>query len=109
MFIFLQFFPREDLCWKELRLVASHFCKAYNLKKKSPSTQTRDAFITCWQIHSCLCEILKAVQDVQGDANRDQTGNDFFKSVADLMDGRLVHTVFSVVLQQRSKGVEGGL
>ncbi|CAH3109026.1 unnamed protein product [Pocillopora meandrina] len=59
------------------------------------------------EIHSCLCEILKTVQDVQGDANRDQTGNDFFKSVADLMDGRLVHTVFSVVLQQRSKGVEG--
>ena len=108
----LQFCPREDLRWKELCLVASHFCKAYNLKKKkkkSPSTQTRDAFITCWQIHSCLCEILKTVQDVQGDANRDQASNDFFKSVADLMDGRLVHSVFSVVLQQRSKGVEGGL
>ena len=46
---------------------------------------------------------------MQGGANRDQASNDFFKSVADLMDGRLVHTVFSVVLQQRSKGVEGGL
>ena len=46
---------------------------------------------------------------MQGDANRDQASNDFFKSVADLMDGRLVHTVFSAVLQQRSKGVEGGL
>ena len=30
----LQFCPREDLRWKELCLVASHFCKAYNLKKK---------------------------------------------------------------------------
>ena len=74
-----------------------------------PSTQTCDAFIICWQIHRCLWEILKTVQDVQGDASRDQTGNGFFKSVADLMDGRLVHTLFSVVLQQRSKGVEGGL
>ncbi|CAH3109016.1 unnamed protein product [Pocillopora meandrina] len=58
------------------------------------------------EIHRCLWEILKTVQDVQGDASRDQTGNGFFKSVADLMDGRLVHTLFSVVLQQRSKGVE---
>ena len=57
----------------------------------------------------CLLEILKAVQVVQEYASKDQTGNDFFKSVADLMDGRLVHTLFSVVLQQRSKGVEGGL
>ena len=46
---------------------------------------------------------------MQRDASRDQTGNDFFKSVADLMDGRFVHTLFSVVLEQRSKGVEGGL
>ena len=68
-----------------------------------------NAFISCWQIHTCLWEILKTVQDVQGDASIDQTGNEFFKSVADLMDGRLVHTLFSVVLQQRSKGVEGGL
>ncbi|CAH3109010.1 unnamed protein product [Pocillopora meandrina] len=59
------------------------------------------------EIHMCLWEILKAVQVVQEYASTNQTGNDFFKSVADLMDGRLVHTLFSVVLQQRSKGVEG--
>ena len=46
---------------------------------------------------------------MQRDASRDQTSSEFFKSVADLMDGRLVHTLFSVVLEQRSNGVEGGL
>ncbi|CAH3109024.1 unnamed protein product [Pocillopora meandrina] len=59
------------------------------------------------EIYTCLWEILKTIQVVQRDASRDQTSNEFFKSVADLMDGRLVHTLFSAVLEQRSNGVEG--
>lgn len=58
----------------------------------------------------CLWEILKTMQVVQGDhQKRDETGNDFFKSVADLMDGRLIHTLFCALVEQRLKGIEGGL
>lgn len=50
------------------------------------------------------------MQVVQGDhEKRDETGNDFFKSVADLMDGRLIHTLFCALVEQRLKGIEGGL
>ncbi|PFX17720.1 putative ATP-dependent RNA helicase DDX60 [Stylophora pistillata] len=59
------------------------------------------------EIHVCLWEILKTIQVVQGNQRRDETGNDFFKSVADLMDGRLIHTLFCAVLEQRLKGIEG--
>ncbi|XP_022803066.1 probable ATP-dependent RNA helicase DDX60 [Stylophora pistillata] len=60
------------------------------------------------EIHMCLWEILKTMQVVQGDhEKRDETGNDFFKSVADLMDGRLIHTLFCALVEQRLKGIEG--
>ena len=52
------------------------------------------------QIHTHLWEILKTIQDARVD-NLDMS------SVADLMDGRLVHTLFTLVLKQRSSESEG--
>lgn len=60
------------------------------------------------QIHKCLLEVLKVIQDEYpsmkaGGHSLDMT------SVADLMDGRLVHTLFSLALDQRSMDLEGSV
>ena len=57
--------------------------------------------ISSLQIHKCLWEILKAIQDECPSITAASHSLDM-TSVADLMDGRLVHTLFSLAL-----GLEG--
>ncbi|KAJ7386938.1 putative ATP-dependent RNA helicase ddx60 [Desmophyllum pertusum] len=55
------------------------------------------------EIHTSLWEILKSIHDSSADNLLDMS------SVADIMDGRLVHTLFFFVLEQRSMGGFEGL
>lgn len=54
-------------------------------------------FLFSWQMHKCLWEILKVIQDEYPSITA--AGHSLeMKSVADLMDSRLLHTLFSLTL-----------
>lgn len=60
------------------------------------------------QIHISLWKTLKSIDEtgVANSVSSEDKSLDM-SSVADLMDGRLVHTVFSLALEQSSNGFEG--
>ena len=60
-------------------------------------------FVFHQQIHRCLWEILKMIQDDYCIMMADGQSLDM-TSVADLMDGRLVHTLCSLALDEIPEG-----
>ncbi|XP_027035542.1 probable ATP-dependent RNA helicase DDX60 [Pocillopora damicornis] len=58
------------------------------------------------EIHTSLWQILRVIESVLRDAYKDDSAANVLEmtSVADLMDGRLVHTLFWLIMKQISQG-----
>ncbi|RMX53096.1 hypothetical protein pdam_00015575, partial [Pocillopora damicornis] len=64
-----------------------------------------------YEIHTSLWQILRMIQSALRDAYKDDSTANVLDmtSVADLMDGRLIHTLFWLIMKQTSQGSKDSL